>query len=258
MLFFRSWIRNRRRRKLLAQPFPSEWDNYLSSNVLHFSKLTQNQQAKLRNDLRVFIPEMNWEGCNGLEITDEIQVSIAAMACLLVLELPDGMYDRVETILVYPGDYVVRDRSVGPDGVVREGPSARHGEAWLRGPVILSWANALDGGQMHSDGQNLVFHEFAHQLDMLDGLADGRPPLANRNAEQHWSRIMQQEQFRLQHDLQQGRHTVLSPYAATNAQEFFAVATECFFEKPKQLHKRHGELYGLLRDYYRQDPALWN
>ncbi len=258
MFLFQSWFRNRRRRKLLSEPFPREFEGYLDRNVGHFSKLTAAQQSRLRDDLRVFISEKYWEGCNGLEITDEIQVTVAAMACLLVLELPDGMFDRVETILVYPDDYVAPEKTVGPDGVVREGPSARHGEAWLRGPVILSWSEARAGGQLHNDGRNLVFHEFAHQLDMLSGSSDGRPPLADAAAERRWQDVMQREQVRLQHELQQGRRTVLDPYGATNAQEFFAVATECFFERPRRLRKRHAELYSLLKDYYRQDPASWD
>mgnify|MGYP002623982290 CR=1 FL=1 len=255
MLLFGNWFRNRRRRRIRAEPFPDAWEEYLRRNVALFSKLAPPLQAKLRDELRLFITEKDWEGCNGLEITDEIQVTIAANACLLVLELPEGMYDRVRTILVYPGDYVARDHSVGPDGVVREGPSARHGEAWMRGPVILSWENAREGGQSGRDGQNVVLHEFAHQLDMLDGIADGMPPLAGKAEEQRWQQVMQSEQSRLQHDLRHGRHTLLDPYAATNSQEFFAVATETFFERGAAMRKRHPELYGLLSDYYQQDPA---
>ncbi|QDT47698.1 Protein MtfA [Symmachiella dynata] len=255
MLLIGSWWRNRRRRKLCAEPFPDVWEELLHRNAAFFSKLTPQQQAKLRDDLRVFIAEKDWEGCNGLKMSDEIQVTIAANACLLALELPEGMFDRVRTILVYPGDYVVPDRSVGPDGVVREGPSARHGEAWLRGPVILSWSNALEGGQNSRDGRNVVFHEFAHQLDMLDGVVDGMPPLAGKAQQQRWQQITRQAQAELHHDLRHGRPTLLDPYAATNAQEFFAVATECFFERSKAMRKRQPELYGLLSDYYRQDPA---
>jgi len=253
-LLFWTWFRDRRRRKLLAEPFPQEWNGYLQRNVPEFSHLTVKEQAKLRDDLRIFMAEKFWEGCNGLTVTDEMRVTIAATACLLTLHLSDGFLDHVHTILIYPGDYVVQDRSVGPDGVVREGPSARHGEAWLRGPVVLSWTNTQESGQNERDGSNLVLHEFAHQIDMRDGEADGIPPLEPKTRER-WQHVLQQEQSRLNHALRSGRPTVLDPYAATNAQEFFAVATECFFERPGALRRAHGELYELMRDFFGQDPA---
>lgn len=257
MLFLWAWLRNRRRRQLLAAPFPPQWIGFLERNVSHYRYLTPRQQAKLRDDLRIFIADKYWEGCDGLNVTDEIQITVAGHACLLVLEMPTGLLDRVETILIYPGDYVVPDRSTGPDGVVREGSAARHGESWLRGPVVLSWTNARAGGRIPGDGENLILHEFAHQLDMLDGIVDGRPPLSDSHAEGHWNQVMQREFQSLQHALHQGRFSLLGDYAATNLEEFFAVATERFFENPVELQQQHAELYALLGNYYRQDPAAW-
>lgn len=255
MLLIWSWFHRRRRQRLLAEPFPPRWNDYLTSNVGAFQFLTPTQQAKLRDDLRVFIAEKYWEGCNGLEVTEEMQVTIAALACLLVLEMPPGMFDHVRTILVYPGDYVVHDHSVGPDGVVREGPTARHGEAWQRGPVILSWTAAQEGGQYPADGENLILHEFAHQLDMLDGVADGKPPLTGVQENRRWDQTTGQARASLQNDLRHQRRTLLGPYAATNPQEFFAVSTERFFENPIQLRANYPGLYELYCEYYKQDPA---
>jgi Mlc titration factor MtfA (ptsG expression regulator) len=245
-----SWLRQRRRRKLLAQPFPAEWLRYLARNVAHYRYLSGPEQAKLRDDLRIFIAEKEWEGCGGLKMTDEIKVTIAAQACLLVLALDGNNYKRIQTILVYPRGYETPTRH----GYL-EGTSAVLGEAHYRGPVILSWEEVLQDGRHPNDGKNLVFHEFAHQLDMLDGVIDGTPPLANRDQYRRWQQVMTAEYQRLIAASEQGRATLLDQYGTTNEGEFFAVATECFFDQPVALARRHPQLYGLLAEYYRQDPA---
>ncbi len=144
---------------------------------------------------------------------------------------------------------------MGRDGLIHVGGSGRLGEAWYRGPVILSWADARAGGQDPRDGQNVVLHEFAHQLDMLDGSADGIPPLPAGEPTRHWRTVMKAEYERLVRESERGRATLLDEYGATSEAEFFAVATECFFEKPLPLSREHPELYGVLSDFYRQDPA---
>jgi Mlc titration factor MtfA (ptsG expression regulator) len=253
MLF--SWLRKWRRRKLLAQPFPAEWLRYLQSNVALYALLSEPEQARLRDDLRVFIAEKDWEGCGGLEMTDEIKVTIAALAGLLTLGMEHDYYSRVRSILVYPGGYRVPDHEVLGDNTVLEGESDRLGEAHYRGPVILSWDEVLHDARHPGAGRNLVFHEFAHQLDMLDGAVDGTPPLRDRDQYRRWHKVMTAEYRRLVTEAEEGRPTLLDEYGTTNQGEFFAVATECFFDQPAAMARLHPRLYALLRDYFRQDPA---
>ena len=174
MLF--AWLRQRRRRQLLATPFPEEWLAYLRNNVALYQLLTEAEQARLRDALRVFVAEHHWEGCGGLTVTDEMKVTIAAQACLLLLNLDHEDFSRIGSILVYPSGYRTPVEHRNPDGTVGRDPG-RLGEAWYRGPVILAWDTVLSSGRRALEGQSLVLHEFAHQLDFLDGYADGTPPL---------------------------------------------------------------------------------
>lgn len=253
MLF--NWLRRRRRAGLLAQPFPADWLPILERNVRHYRYLTGDEQAKLRDALRIFIAEKHWEGCGGLQMTDEIKVTIAAQACLLLLGLEDEDFDNVLSILVYPHGYEAPAPELAPLGMVVQESSARLGEAHYRGPVVLAWDEVLHDGRHPSSGKNLVLHEFAHQLDMLDGTVNGTPPLRSPELNRRWEQVMTGEFRRLRAATQAGRATLLDGYGATNEAEFFAVATECFFDRPMELAHRHPGLYELLRDYYRQDPA---
>jgi Mlc titration factor MtfA (ptsG expression regulator) len=253
MLF--SWLQRRRRRKLLSTPFPPDWLGYLNRNVAHYQFLSEEEQARLRDDLRIFIAEKSWEGCGGLKMTDEIKVTVAAQACLLVLGMKHNYFDRMNSVLVYPHGY----RAPAPEdtygGSVIDAFSDRLGESHYRGAVVLSWGDVLEEGRHPSGGSNLVFHEFAHQLDMLDGMVDGTPPLRDRAQYQRWHKVMSEEYEKLIRASERGRATLLDQYGTTNEAEFFAVATECFFDKPVAMRHRHPELYDLLRDYYQQDPA---
>lgn len=247
-----SWLRQRRREKILAEPFPADWLPYLSRNIVHYRYLSEAEQARLRDDLRIFIAEKHWEGCGGLAITDEIKVTIAAQAMLLVLGLEHNYFDRVLSILVYPRGYRARDDE---DGELTAEHSDRLGEAHYRGPVLLSWEDVVSEARHPERGHNLVYHEFAHQLDMLDGVVNGTPPLSTREQSQRWGEVMTREYENLVRASAHGRATLLDQYGTTNEAEFFAVTTECFFDKPTQLARRHPQLYDLLREYYRQDPA---
>ncbi len=202
--------------------------------------------------LRVIVAEKNWEGCGGLEITDEIKVVIAAQAALLLIGIEHDHHRRARTILVYPSTYKVPRRE--GEGI---GGDSSHvaGQAWYRGPIILSWDAVEHGAWDPKDGHNLVFHEFAHKLDMLDGYVNGTPELHEREDYRIWAKIMTEEYRALRDGSGKSRAQVLDRYGATNEAEFFAVATESFFEKSLQMEKRHPDLYALLRDYYRQDPA---
>jgi Mlc titration factor MtfA (ptsG expression regulator) len=249
------WLKRRRRAALLKTPFPDEWRRILERNVAFYQTLDDAERRKLCDDLRVLIAETSFEGCAGLEITDEMKVTIAAQAALLLLGFPDGSFDRVTTILVYPSGFRSREGWTRPDGVVELDHVGNLGEAWRQGPVILAWDAVLAGGRNGYDGRNVVLHEFAHRLDFLDGFADGMPPLVGSDRERRWQEVMEEEYDRLVAEAQYGAPPVLDAYGATDRAEFFAVATESFFETPAAVQRRHPKLYEILRDFYRQDPA---
>ena len=252
MLF--GWFKRRRRRKLLAEPFPDAWLAPLREALPCYDALSEDERRRLRDDLRIFIAEKTWTGCGGFEMTDRARVVVAAQACLLLLHLDHDYYKDVREVLMYPSTFVVPDRSLGPGGVVSEAERATLGQAWRRGPVVLAWDSVRGGAANAEDGRNLVYHEFAHKLDLLDEVADGTPPLRRRERYEAWRRVMTREYERLIEASGRGRATLLDRYGATNPAEFFAVATEIFFEQPRQMRRRHPDLYALLRDYYRQDP----
>jgi Mlc titration factor MtfA (ptsG expression regulator) len=253
MLF--TWLKRRRRRKLLAGPFPPAWLDYLHANVAHYRRLTEAEQAKLRNDLRILIAEKEWEGCGGQEITDEVKVTVAGQASLLLLGMRDYYFDPVLSILVYPREYLIPQTEPIGEGVVLEGEVAVEGVAHYRGPVILSWEETLTEGRDPGQGHNLVLHEFAHQLDMQDGELNGTPLIRDRDLDRRWQMVMNAEYEGLIADAEEGWPTLIDDYGTTNAGEFFAVVTECFFTRPVALRSRHRALYNLFRDYYRQDTA---
>ncbi len=252
-----SWLRQRRRKELLARPFPAEWTETLQQNVALYHWLSVEEQARLRERIQVFVAEKYWEGCQGLDITDEIKVTIAGQACLLVLGFDGEYFDRLLTVLVYPGEYFATETTLGPGGVVTETTDARLGETWHRGPVILSWPSVLAGGRAPDDGENVVLHEFAHYLDMQDYGFDGTPPLEDLAQYQNWQEVMTAEYNQLVRHSRTGRPTLLDHYGAKNEAEFFAVATEHFFEQPVEMGTLHPRLYETLRLFYHQDPAAW-
>jgi Mlc titration factor MtfA (ptsG expression regulator) len=253
------WWHERKRAEILETPFPDAWQSMLVRNVAHYARLTEEEQQRLRELTQVFIAEKHWEGCGGLELTDEMRVTIAAQACLLVLELPHRMYRDVESILVYPSTV---QRPAQQQGVfvrsrelVAQGPVALLGEAHHGGPVILAWDRVLRDGQRPADGHNLVYHEFAHKLDMLDGNADGTPPLSDRAQLADWAKACEAAFLTLKRKTERGAATLLDSYGATNEAEFFAVATEHFFDRPRSLKQHLPELYQALVGFYHQDPA---
>lgn len=252
MLF--AWLKARRRARVVAAPFPEQWISYLQQNVGLYALLSEAERKKLHDDLRVFLDETTFEGCGGLVITDEIRVTIAAQAALLLLGFRSDYYERVHTVLVYPSGFRSPDGWEGPDGVVRLDVGIL-GQAWHGGTVILAWDSVLAGGRNARDGQNVVLHEFAHQLDYLDGVADGTPPLRDLAQYRRWHEVMTAEYNQLVSEAEHGNPKVLDAYGATNPAEFFAVATECFFEKPVKMRARHPQLYEVLKDYYCQDTA---
>lgn len=252
------WLADRRRDKLTRSPFPSLWEGIIRRNVAHYRMLEDAQRAHLRALIQVFIAEKSWEGAGGLELTDEIRVTISAQACLLLLGLPHNYYRNVKSIIVYPSTVVPPQRRSGFfETPVAPVPIAHPiiGQAFQQGPVIIIWDAALRSGRHPETGHNVIYHEFAHKLDMLDGAADGTPPLRSRSEYREWVVICSREYLRLRHDVEKGRESYLDAYAATNEAEFFAVATEQFFDQPLLMVEHAPDLYRVLKEYYRQDPA---
>lgn len=249
-----TWWRNRRRRRILSEPFPDDWRETLRETFAQFAWLDGDERAKLERIAQVIVAEKYWEGCSGFEIDDRVRVTIAAQAALLVLGFDDHHYDSLTTILVYPDTYLAPETRTPGGGLVIEGQTPRLGEAWHRGPVILSWPDVLDGGRIPDDGYNVVFHEFAHVLDMDDGLVNGTPRLDRRLAAE-WADVMSAAQARLRLAARRGTRTFLDDYGAQDEAEFFAVATEAFFEQPERMARNDAALYDLFRRFYRQDPA---
>jgi len=247
-----AWLRRRRRSRLLTRPFPDAWRRHLTP-LAFYASLDPDERERLERIAQVLVAEKNWEGCDGLVVTDEIRVVIAAQAALLILELEHDYYGDVASILVFPTSFETPFETHLENGIVGEGYE-HQGEAWYRGPVALAWDSAQHGPIDPRDGHNLVLHEFAHHLDAGNGFFDGTPLLGRRADYDEWRRVMTEAYEQLQDDVDAGRRTVLDPYGATNEAEFFAVATETFFEKPRRLARRHPELYAVLRDYFRQDP----
>lgn len=252
------WFKKLRRDKLTRMSFPSQWEEIISRNIRYDALLDENERKKLRGMVQIFVAEKNWEGCGGLELTDEIRVTISAMACILILNIEHNFYKNVETVIVYPTEVIPPQRKPGFFEVVLEPldvPEPLSGEAFHQGPLILAWDAVLEAVFHPDSGYNVVYHEFAHKLDMQDGIADGTPPLAGRNKYRDWVRTLSGEYLKLLADVKKGRQTFLDQYAATDEAEFFAVATEHFFGQPVSMKKIMPDLYRVLEDFYHQDPA---
>ncbi|HMN42591.1 MAG TPA: zinc-dependent peptidase [Phycisphaerales bacterium] len=257
-----------RRRKLLDRPMDGAAERALSENVALYGRLPERERARLRDITRVLVAEKHWEPCGGLRaagLTPAMKTVIAAQAGVLLLglgldPLRDELFPNVESVLVYPAGFTASGpravAPVGPVSIVSE-DFACLGEAWHQGPVVLSWADARHGGIDGSDGHNVVIHEFAHKLDMLDGAVNGTPLLESKEQLDEWKGVMTSEFIALGRAAALGVPTVLNTYGATNPGEFFAVASEAFFERPGELRAQHTRLYDALRGFYKQDPAGW-
>lgn len=244
-----------RRKRLRDRPFPASWQHILDRHVPFYEQLPAPLPKRLRGYIQVFLAEKRFVGCGGLSLTDEMRVTIAAQACLLVVHQNERFYPTLKAIYVYPAAFLVNTKqSIG--GYVLEEKVARRGESWEQGIVVLSWADIQHDVTHWHDGNNVILHEFAHQLDQEDGRADGVPLLANADRVT-WAHVFSQAYQRLQRDVQRGSKTVMDEYGATDPAEFFAVATETFFEKASSMQRHHPELYAVLRRYYCLDPVTW-
>jgi MtfA peptidase len=248
------WLVVQRRQRQRALAFPVAWRRILRRRVPLVSRLPTHLQLRLKRHIQVFIAEKPFIGCQGQEITDEVRVTIAAQACLLLLghETPD-FFPRLKEILVYPGAFVVdREQALGA-GVVREQRQALSGESWSQGRVVLSWADAMAGAADPHDARNVVVHEFAHQIDQDDGTANGRPWRPTPALRRRWQLVMDTAFQRLQHT----PSTVIDAYGATDPAEFFAVVSEVFFERPADLAAEAPEVYREFSALYGLNPAQW-
>ena len=252
-----SWLKNRRLRWLRAHPLPVGWRDILAANMAHFCRLDDQEQRRLGELMQVLLAKTDWVGAGGLALTDEVRITIAGEACLLLLGLGDFEYRNVETIVVYPS--TVLPRQAEPPifytpTVVKEAVPII-GEAHRRGPVILAWDAVQADSSRPQSAHNVVHHEFAHKLDLLDGALDGTPPLTTRAQYKRWKEVIDREYETLRRHVYEGEETLLDPYGATDLGEFFAVTTECFFGRGWAMSATYPELYGLLRGFYRQDPG---
>ncbi len=245
--------RRARRRRALAEPFPEAWRRLLDGHLVHWRALDADERSRLEELVRVFLVDKKWEATAGFVLTEDVKVQIAAMACMLILGLDYDAYRRVTWIEVQPTTMVsTGPRSVGVSGVVSDSPLPVIGLASYTGPVTIAWDAATEGARHPERGHNVVYHEFAHKLDMADGTVDGTPVIATTEGRQRWIEVC----TRIYHELQEGRAgELLDPYAGVNPGEFFAVVTETFFDRPLELEHAHPDLYEILRDFYRQDPA---
>ncbi|NLH41678.1 MAG: zinc-dependent peptidase [Planctomycetes bacterium] len=248
------FFKRRRRAKLAARPFPAEWSAILERNVPFYSVLPEADREELKRGVLIFLGEKRFEGCRGLEITDEIRVTIAAHACILLLHRQTDYYPGLSTILVYPDAFVSPDVHHVVGDMVLETDEVRLGESWHSGTVILSWQDVLDDIDA-GDGQNVAFHEFAHQLDSSGGKGDSTPVLRDEATFEAWAKALGQDYERFRRAVQKRWPEVLDEYGATDPAEFFAVATECFFETPRDLRRVYPRLYEELKRFYQQDPA---
>lgn len=251
-----------RLRRALARPLPPGQAAILARNVFQYRGMDETLRRRLQRMVQQFLHEKKFVGCAGLDVTDEMRVTIAGQACLLLLGRAgdsgrQAIYPTLDLILVYPGAFLVPRKQVDPAGVVTEERQDLLGESWGDGRVILSWDHVRRADHAHGPGHNVVLHEFAHQLDSESGNTNGAPYLGSSERYRSWSEVLSRDYANLRAEAMWGMQGVLDHYGATNPAEFFAVATESFFEQPWQLAARHPALYDEFHKYYRVDPRQW-
>lgn len=246
-----------RRNRIQKRQFPELWNATIENNLPIYLQLSPAERRRIQGHIQVFLSEKQFIGCRELQVTEEMKITIAAVACLLLLNERGKYFSKLRSILIYPSTYFVNQTVNLDNYIVEERRDARLGESWTKDQVILSWQQVQSDTQNWRDGHNVVLHEFAHQLDQEDGKAEGVPILPHQSDYAIWSSVMTTEYQQLCNDVQQGITTVMDSYGTTSPAEFFAVVTETFFEKPQQLHQNHPVLYDLLQKYYQLDPKKW-
>lgn len=245
-----------KRRWVARRPFPSEWTVILERILPLYQYLPVSWRHRLHGHIQVFLAEKTFKGCGGLLLTDEIKVTISAIAALLLLNERGRYFSKLRLILVYPSAFIANQARSFGDYYLEE-QQVKAGESWRTGIVVLSWENIKYDVKHWQDGRNVVLHEFAHQLDQEAGNASGVPILEKRSDYVTWGQVFRQGYEQLCRAVERGVETAIDEYGATDPAEFFAVATETFFEKPVQLQRNHPDLYQELKRYYKLDPEEW-
>jgi MtfA peptidase len=245
-----------RQRRVLEQPFKPQWLDVVREALPFFGRMSESEQKQLLDLIRLFLSEKTFHGCNGQVIDDTVRVAIAAQACLLLLNRATSVFSGTRHILVYPEAFIHEGEVEGEDGVVSTFSEDRLGESWQEGKVILSWDDVLYGLEDFGDGENVVLHEFAHQLDSESGSQDGAPILKHNDPAQ-WKAVMTAAYEALTESAELDEETLMDPYGATDPAEFFAVATETFFECAEEMALDHPALFNELKKYYCVDPRQW-
>lgn len=252
---FRYWSRKQTRNTLLSSPLSDHQRAIVDAQVPMIKRLPPKFRGSLEGKVNLFLDQVRFFGCDGLDVTEDMELSIAAQACLLVVN-SDMWYDNLTTILIYPNAF--KSRQQRHSGyVVTEKEVVRTGESWDRGPVILSWAHSKLGALNDRDGQNVVLHEFAHQIDDLSGRTNGVPILGEGQSFAEWERVFLTAYETHVQAVEAGRLTVIDPYGAEGHEEFFAVSVEVFFERPKALKEEAPDVYEQLSRLFRLDPISW-
>ena len=251
-----SKLQHSRRNKLFFKPLPPGWIQILEDNVPLYSLLPENLKDELHGRINIFLDEKEFIGCRGLQMSDEIRITISGNACILLLKRDKRYFPRFTSILVHPDTYVTKQ--VTYDGLVEvHDDSIRSGESWHRGPVVLSWADVIHGSLNSDDGHNVVLHEFAHKLDEENEIMNGLPVLRDSSHYADWAKVLSKEYDSLLIRVEHRANSVIDAYGAVSPAEFFAVATESFFEKPLQMKQKLPELYEQFKIFYNMDPAEW-
>lgn len=256
IIVFIVWPRFRLR-QVLSSAFPSNYSKILRKNLPQYRFMPTDLQLQLKKRIKQFLYEKTFVGCDGLQVTDEMRVTVAGKACLLLLNRETEVYPDLTHILLYPGAFVARRREVQNGGVITHTNQGLSGESWSDGRVVLAWDQVCGNAEDLLHGHDLVLHEFAHQLDSQTGATNGAPLLKSANAYQQWSTVMTGEFEQLREDIEQGFETLIDPYGATNPAEFFAVSTETFFQRSEELAHDHPAMYQQLYSFYRVDPRDW-
>ncbi len=246
-----------RRRQLRSRPLPDEWRAHLERTLPVYRVLPPELRARLDGLVQQFIAEKEFVGCRGVEVTLEMKLTIAAQACLLVVNRGALLYDELYSVLIYPAAFVAPDEHHDEAGVVHHHERVLSGQTWDTHRVILSWDDVQATAEARTEGSNVIYHEFAHYLDAEDGGVNGAPLLGDARHYERWSRVMNAEFRKLRQAAARNEQTLIDPYGAEDPGEFFAVVTEVFFELPGELRAEHPALYEELRRYYRLDPASW-
>jgi len=249
-------LRARRHRRAAAAPLAPSRLDAVERNVPIRTRLPTELRDRLDGLVAAFVAEKTFVGCNGLTVTDDMRVTIAAHACVLVLGRPHDLYPSLQSILIYPTPFWVEEEDEDESGVVTQRRRVLAGQAWDASRIILSWEDVVTAGSAHAPGYNVVLHEFAHHLD-YEGLGLTDSPSGRRRPLDDWTADLSREFDRLTELVDQGADTFLDPYAAEDEAEFLAVVSEEFFERPAALRAAHPRLYALFQEFYGLDPAVW-